>query len=259
MATDNFYLTLPSNSSMASFPNNTLSHYITALKRPIELEGDWEVALVSMQYPTRWANIGPDYCRFQAKTEGGEWRETGVPPGYYGSNEDIVKAVNDALYSAHADAGMDQQPVQYNKYDEKAYIKLHPQFSIHLFDGIAQVLGYQKATTIKGPDWATPDYGVDVNHGVHCLYVYCDLVDDQIVGDSTVKVIQTIPLKHQPGVVRPLATYFHMVNPHYVPVSKRNTHTVEIHIRDDTGRDISFIAGKVITKLHFRLRRPHFL
>ena len=42
-----------------------------------------------MQYPTRWANIGPDHCRFQPKTEGGEWRQVDVPPGYYGSNDDI--------------------------------------------------------------------------------------------------------------------------------------------------------------------------
>ena len=259
MTTDNFYLILPSNSSMGSFPNNKISHYTTALKQPLELDGDWEVALVSIEHPSRWENISSDYCRFSAKTESGKWREGGVPPGFYSSNEDFVKALNDALYSMHNDAGMGQQPVQYNKYNEKAYMKLHPHFTVRLHDGIAQVLGYGETTTINGPDWAKPEYGVDVNHGVHSLYVYCDLVEDQIVGDSTVKVIRTIPLKHKPGVVAPLATHFHTDNPHYVPVSKRNTQTVEIHIRDDTGHDIPFIAGKVIVKLHFRLKRPHFV
>ena len=66
-------------------------------------------------------------------------------------------------------------------------------------------------------DTSTPDYGVEVNHGVHCLYVYCDRVVDQFVVDSAVKVILTIPSKHKPAVIRTLFTYFHMVNPHHVP------------------------------------------
>ena len=83
-----------------------------------------------------------------------KWREGGVPRGFYSSNEDFVKTLNDALYSMHNDAGMGQQPVQYNMYNEKAYIKLHPHFTVRLHDGIARVLGYGEATTINGPDWA---------------------------------------------------------------------------------------------------------
>ena len=136
-------------------------------------------------------------------------------------------------------------------------MKLHPHFNFRLHDAIALILGYREATTINGPDWAKPEYGVDVNHGDRSLYVYCDLVEDQIVGDSTVKVIRTVPLTHKPGVVTPLVRHFHTDNPRYVPVSQRNTQTVEIHTRDDTGHDVPFIAGKVIVKLHFRLKRPH--
>ncbi len=39
-----FYVTLPSNSSMLFFPNNSLTNYITKLKRNIKLEGEYEVA-----------------------------------------------------------------------------------------------------------------------------------------------------------------------------------------------------------------------
>ena len=67
------------------------------------------------------------------------------------------------------------------------------------------------------------------------------------------------PLEHKPRIVAPLAAHFHTDRPHYVPVSKRNTETVEFHIRADTGHDIPFIAEKVIVKLHFRLKIPEIV
>ena len=91
MATDNFYLTLPSYSSLRSFSNNMLFYYITALKRPIELEADWKIALVSMQHSTRWANIGPDYCRFHVKIKA-ENGEKWVFPRPLWKQRNIVKA-----------------------------------------------------------------------------------------------------------------------------------------------------------------------
>ena len=43
-----FYMTLPSNSSMQYYPDNTAARYTTKLTSPIELEGDWEVGLVEI-------------------------------------------------------------------------------------------------------------------------------------------------------------------------------------------------------------------
>ena len=52
-----FYLTLPSNSSMEYFPGNTLTSFKTKLAQPIELTGEWEVALSEFQYPRSWYNL----------------------------------------------------------------------------------------------------------------------------------------------------------------------------------------------------------
>ena len=40
-----FHMILPSNSSMKTYPDNALDHYVTALSNRIELDGDWEVEL----------------------------------------------------------------------------------------------------------------------------------------------------------------------------------------------------------------------
>ncbi len=52
-----FYLTLPSNSSMEYFPGNTLTNFKTKLAQPIELTGEWEVALSEFQYSRSWYNL----------------------------------------------------------------------------------------------------------------------------------------------------------------------------------------------------------
>jgi hypothetical protein len=52
-----FYVTLPSNSSMHYFPNNTCSNFVTKLKIPIQLEGSYEVALTEVTLPFNWSAI----------------------------------------------------------------------------------------------------------------------------------------------------------------------------------------------------------
>ena len=48
------YLTLPNNSSMNYFPNNTLTHYTTKLPKIMDLNGAWEIGLAEILYPHSW-------------------------------------------------------------------------------------------------------------------------------------------------------------------------------------------------------------
>lgn len=54
---DEFYVTLPSNSSMDYFPENTQSSYRTKLFSPIAISGEWEVALSEVFMPRSWFNL----------------------------------------------------------------------------------------------------------------------------------------------------------------------------------------------------------
>lgn len=51
---DEFYLTLPSNGaiSIQEYPNNQNNSWKTRLNRPIKLEGEWEVGLANVSYPS---------------------------------------------------------------------------------------------------------------------------------------------------------------------------------------------------------------
>lgn len=52
-----FYLALPSDSSMDSFPNNTLASVTTRLPHMLDLDGSWEMGLAEIQYPHSWYNV----------------------------------------------------------------------------------------------------------------------------------------------------------------------------------------------------------
>ena len=71
MNTENeFQLTLPSNASITFSPDNKPANYTTTLPSPISLEGEWEVALIDVQYPHNWMNITKDvYIIFLINTK----------------------------------------------------------------------------------------------------------------------------------------------------------------------------------------------
>src|SRR6218665_3155910 len=52
-----FYVTLPSNSSIRYYPDNTTTRYTTRLENTLALTGDWEVGLIEIQYQHTWFNL----------------------------------------------------------------------------------------------------------------------------------------------------------------------------------------------------------
>lgn len=55
----NFFVTLPSNSTLQTFPNNTQSNFDTLLKQSLIFDGSYEVALTEISVPTNFnVNLG---------------------------------------------------------------------------------------------------------------------------------------------------------------------------------------------------------
>ena len=93
MASDDFYLVLPSNSSMSMYPNNTLAHYVTNLPRRIILSGEWECGLTEIHYPHDWYNVIG--ARLTVEHDGKMDTDAYFTDGYYGSAKVLVSALND--------------------------------------------------------------------------------------------------------------------------------------------------------------------
>ncbi len=96
-------------------------------------------------------------------------------------------------------------------------------------------------------------YRVNVNRALPSLYIYCDLVQHQRVGDASVPLLRHVAHRNKVEdelVVVPFS------NVHYAGLARGTFETIEVHIADHTGGQVPFRYGHVIVKLHFRRKRP---
>ena len=85
-------------------------------------------------------------------------------------------------------------------------------------------------------------------HSITSIYIYCNIVQPQIVGNTMVPLLRTIPVSGNSGDV--ITKTF--TNIQYVPVQTKSFEDIEILLRTDTGDPVPFERGKVIATLYFR-------
>ena len=90
----------------------------------------------------------------------------------------------------------------------------------------------------------------DITAGIHTLYVYCDIVQPQYIGDTRVKLLRSVEVPSERKFGDTVVLSYS--DPHYIPVLVNEFDSIEIHIKDDSTRDIPFMYGRTKIKLHFR-------
>ena len=90
----------------------------------------------------------------------------------------------------------------------------------------------------------------DMNQGFDTIYVYTDVEESRIVGDSLAPLLRSLPVGESHGAT----VYDRFTIIHYVPLLYAHFKSIEINVRDDTGRFVPHEYGKVIVTLHFRRR-----
>ena len=122
-------------------------------------------------------------------------------------------------------------------------------------------IGLRKSATVFLPPKETADvpytyckeaeHVVQMDEGFDTIYVYMDVVESRIFGDSVAPLLRALPVGGSNGVT--VSDRF--TNIHYVPLLYAHFKSIEINIRYDTGRFVPFEYGKVTMTLHFRRRR----
>ena len=90
---------------------------------------------------------------------------------------------------------------------------------------------------------------VNMTRGFDTIYVYTDVVESRIVGDSVAPLLRALPV----GGIHGATVSDRFTNIHYVPLLY--SHFKSMDIRDDIGRRVPFEYGRVTVTLHFRRRR----
>ena len=245
-----FYLHLPSNSSLDKFPNNTLTEYWVCLPQTVSLTGDWEVALTEIQYPHSWNNVQENFeNRFYLRNQelDGMWEALIVPPGHYSSVADVITKINEVVSSNGR--FKDEVQLSFDTLNRKVTVHLQNEVEVY-FSDIGQMLGFLPKEVISKT--STADREADLDHGFHDLYVYCDIIQPQYVGDALVPLLRIVPVEGKDG--ERISKSF--IRPQYVPVSRKQFESIEVNIKRDTGETVPFEFGRVLLTLHFRQSRP---
>ena len=251
METTQFYLHLPSNSSLDTFPDNTLTEYRVGLPQTITLEGEWEVALTEIHYPHSWNNIRGDFMnRILLRNEDFPiWEVLIIPPGHYSTIEDVIAKMNELVTKDQR--FKDDVKFTYDSRSRKVTVHLENNTEISLRD-ISYLLGFSGPRVISKA--VTAEREADIEDGLHDLYIYCDVVKAQYVGNALVPLLPIVPVEGVDG--QRISKSF--LRPQYIPVDRKVFETIEINIKRDTGESVSFEFGKVLLTLHFRQSRPAY-
>lgn len=255
MTFNGFYVTLPCNASLDYFPQNTASNYKTKLAVPLNFKGKWEVGLSEISYLHSIPTIAEDCYLYLSHKSDPTLGYGRIPVGYYRNVDEIISLWKASKETMLKQLWHDKFIMQYNSSTRKVelYVPLDYQLT-WVDDHLARIFGF-KFYDILDNGWHKSRHEVDIHQGIHSLFVYTNLVTPNLVGDSVVPLLRTVPIEGEHGQLI-TKTYD---RPHYVPVNGQSFEVIDINISDDHGNLIHFINGKVTIKLHFRPQRLPFM
>jgi hypothetical protein len=217
MATQ-FYLTLPSNSSLAYFPTNTVANFRVKLAETIVLPGQWEVALTELHYPHTWSTLRRGVQEtFLYKIGSTPYQTVVLKETQYSSIDQLTKALN---------AGMSKEiqtkvKFNYNRSSRKVLVDVKHGTTVWFIGELATVLGFDQDTLIEKK--TSSPYAEYINCGFSSMYVYTDIVDAQFVGDVKVPLLRIINIEGEYGNT----VHASCRNSQYVPVKVNSFETIE--------------------------------
>lgn len=270
---DEFYISLPANSSANYFPDNTNSHYFTKLEKRLNLKkGEWEIALTDLFYPKSWINIPDGVIRVVRRGEGIPFSSLTHPQkisalasSFDELNEDLTfdKIEDISLSGGGIDSirelikkidqsfeGKELKNSFYFSYDafsNKSYISIREGIMLFMSDDLYEALGFKSHVSLVTGQHFSPRV-CDPDAGFRSIYVYTNLIEKRIVGDVRVPLLRSVPTKG----VRNARVHEAFLMRQYLKAANLNTDTVEIRLTSDRGTDIPFASGIVYVNLHAR-------
>lgn len=246
---ESFYLTLLSNSSTQYFPGNKTSNFSTKLPKPITLEGEWMVGIVEFQYPSTMFSVQEhENIMYISKKTIINNEETTliyknhIPATNYDNIQNILIALN-----SKEKVSFRQDTV--SKFVSVA-VKDSSIISLSLSPNLSFQLGFEPDTNLVNHNIGKRPANLHLGLPSQ-LFVYCDIIEPQIVGDVMTPLLRIIPL--DPAKYIYGSNKMHIFTPpHYLPVMRREFDVIEIDIRTTTGNAVPFQYGTSCVKLHFK-------
>ncbi len=245
-----FYLTLPSNSSMHYYPQNTVAQYTTKLNSLSELDGEWEVGLTEISFPFEMENALEGECYFYlSRGDSDRPVKITLPAGHYRTLDEIDSSVKVATMLRMNLLSVENVPVDFSfvKNQSRVRMRLHPNYTVEFGVVLARLLGFRHGITYSETS-ILANTRMRFRSIIRSIYVYCDLVEHVHVGDTKAPLLRVVNRTYSvdENVHR---TFNPML---YVPLQKKCFDSVEINLMTDSGEPVPFTFGKSLVVLEFR-------
>ena len=254
---DSFTIELVSNAFGELFPNNTLSSFANFLPEQVNWEGQGEVAISEMSYPSMYQNIMEGSFKFFDDKLSKSTSTYNLEPGLYTSITDIVEAMN-TLIQERNNHNETCKAVKVSGRTQKVVIMLAndtPGLAFcstdlgHIF---GNNVGNQFRVLMKRKCPHEPQFVYDIVR-IHSLMFYGDLVEYNIVGDTKIPLLRCFPFvrKLKGGDIITTGQYLNyqtFSDLQFRPLLKNSFHSIHIDLRDTSGEKKPF-AFVGITRL----------
>ena len=288
--TNSFYIVLTSDASKDQYPGNKPADFTMQLTGQLHLSEDWEVAMTRIIYPHSWQNVREHQLSYTllCKTGPVPWTLTiYLPSGIYRTVKDIIHGMLKGLHNALGEIYLKSENsitslggnecFYIHKKAQDFYELTLPQgWYVTLPKTLARTLGYlnhqyhipqlyqigelvkenkdRSVFLVKTTTTLVRDeelvWGLLSPNAFQTIYVYSDLVESHVVGDTLAKVLHILVPRGQPGDVVPEEIKV----PPYHRLRTTVFSSVKVNIRGDTGELLPFASGNVRVTLHFRRR-----
>ena len=246
-----FYITLPSDSSLSIYPDNNPCSFKTKLCTPLHLKGQWEVALSEISYTHSFYNIWDEnnmvFIRDGTSRVISQFR---IPEGYYKNTLQLTNAIKNGIRSTNQSI-LEHIDLREDNLSRKCIVRIDNNCELVLHRHVAKLLGFQNYQTLAKDQ--TSQLPIDLNRDMHVFYLYTDLIQPTVVGHDVVPLLHTVDVSH--NKIGDVITKSYST-PHYIAVRSNDIDEVEININTSSGKPVHFIGGIAIVKLHFRRRSP---
>ena len=227
-----------SNAPAQLFPDKTLSPSANILTEQLNVEGQWEVAISEIAYPSMYQN------GFYDKKLSNSSQFNYLESGRYPSITDIVEAMNILIQERHNHIE-NCITVKVSRKTQKFEIYFANEgsglafFSTDLGHIFGSKVGNEFGVMLRGKGPQKPEFAYDIVR-IHSLMIYTDLIDYNIVGDTKAPLLPCFPFisKLESGdniTTGEYMNYQTFSNLEFRPLLKSFFHSIHIDLKDTSG------------------------
>lgn len=243
---DSFYVILNSNDSRELYEDNKMANFKVHLAKRLELEGEWECALVRFSFTNSLCTFHAPQSIYLSSERKSKEVEILLAPQRFRDINHLVRVINKTV----------EDDVNIGEGD------LYPYLRVDHNDRVVMVHNFigKQLFRLEFSPHLEIILGLD-RHGCHYLhafrtdlYVYLDIIAKKIVGDAYVQLLTTVDIGNVIAEQGDQVIY-KIKQPEYSRIVQSSIDEVEVQVLDDTGREPVFEFGVVSLTLHLRKKK----